>query len=180
MKLLFYILLSFCFAAQNNIAAQSKNEVLLKWDAQKKLTWADYKGQPNQFSDAAASTSTYLVISYDFYQDKMSYKIKSYFSATRSWGRHKTPYILSHEQGHFDIAEIFARKLYKEMSEYKYEGRKSKQGLDDIYDKIIREKSAMQDQYDKETNHSINEKKQAEWIAKIKLLLEQYAAYSDY
>ena len=33
---------------------------------------------------------------------------------------HKTDYILRHEQGHFDIAEIFARKLNKKMSEYKF------------------------------------------------------------
>ena len=47
---------------------------------------------------------------------------------------HKTDYILKHEQGHFDIAEIFARKLNKKMSEYKFNKTTYKTDLKNIYD----------------------------------------------
>src|SRR5258705_4867657 len=100
--------------------AQSKDEELLDWSASRKLTWNDYKASPDPNSDAAASTTSYLAIEYNITSSNFGYKIQSMFSKTRSWGLHKTVYILNHEQGHFDIAEIFARKLNKEMSEYKF------------------------------------------------------------
>ena len=160
--------------------AQRDNEELIKWDDNKRLSWSDYKGRPDPSSDAAASTSTYLVIDYNISQNNMTYKIKSLFSRTRSWGLHKTDYILSHEQGDFDIAEIFARKLHKKMSEYRFDKRTYNKKLGEIYDEIVEEKSEMQNDYDKETRHSINKEKQAQWLKKIERLLVEYEDYADY
>jgi hypothetical protein len=160
--------------------AQSKDEELLEWNAARKLTWSDYKASPNPESDAAASTTTYLGIDYNISSTSFSYKIQSVFSKTRSWGSHKTPYILSHEQGHFDIAEIFARKLHKEMSEYKFNKKTYQKDLQKIYNEVTGEKEEMQNDYDNETRHSINKQKQAEWLKKIAEMLEEYSDYADY
>src|SRR5258706_16389963 len=86
--------------------AQSKDEELLDWSASRRLTWNDYKAHPNPGNDDAASTTTYLGIEYNITSNSFGYKIQSRFSKTRSWGRYKDDYVLSHEQGHFDIAEI--------------------------------------------------------------------------
>lgn len=160
--------------------AQRDNEELMPWKPDKKLTWTDYKAKPDPSSDAAASTSTYLVIDYNIRNNDMSYKIQSLFSKTRSWGLHKTDYILSHEQGHFDIAEIFARILHKKMSTYKFDRRTYQKDLDKIYQDVVDDKSEMQHQYDRETRHSINKEKQAEWLLKIQKLLETHEDYADY
>lgn len=160
--------------------AQSEKEDMIKWDDDIRLNWADYLGKPDGSSDAAASTSTYLVIDYSIWQNSLTYKIQSLFSRTRSWGLHKTNYILSHEQGHFDIAEIFARKLHKKMSEYKFDKRTYQKSLGKIYDDVVEEKTEMQNEYDKETRHSINREKQAKWLKKIEKLLEEYKDYADY
>ena len=157
-----------------------RNEELISWNASKKLTWNDYKASPNPSSDAAASTTTYLTISYNISSTDFNYKIESRFSRTRSWGLHKTPYILSHEQGHFDIAEIFARKLHKKMIDYRFDKKDYEKDLKKIYQDILDEKRKMQDDYDKETNHSINKEKQEEWLKKIAKLLEEYVDYADY
>ena len=163
-----------------SLFAQRDNEELMEWSNNTKLIWSDYKAKPDPESDAAASTSTYLVIDYNIRSDDMTYRIQSLFSKTRSWGLHKTAYILSHEQGHFDIAEIFARKLHKKMKEYKFNRRTYQNDLDKIYQEVVDAKSAMQNQYDKETNHSINKEKQAQWLKKIEDLLEAYEDYADY
>jgi len=160
--------------------AQSKDEDLLKWKADRKLTWADYQAAPDPESDAAASTTTYLVIDYNISNTRFSYKIKSMFSKTRSWGVHKTAYILSHEQGHFDLAEVFARKLNKKMSEYKFNRKTYQKDLDRIYNSVTKEKSETQNLYDSETRHSINKVKQAEWLEKIDRMLKEYEDYADY
>ena len=157
-----------------------RNEELVIWHPVNKLSWNDYKAKPDPTSDAAASTTTYLTISYNISSSDFTYKIESRFSRTRSWGLYKTPYILSHEQGHFDIAEIFARKLHKKMIDYRFDKKDYEKDLKKIYQDILDEKREMQDDYDKETNHSINKEKQEEWLKKIAKLLEEYAEYADY
>jgi predicted secreted Zn-dependent protease len=173
-------LLIFILAIPSVLFAQKSNEELLEWNADRQLGWSDYKSKPNPESDAAASTTTYLSVEYNITSTRFSYKIKSYFSKTRSWGLHKTDYILSHEQGHFDIAEVFARKLHKKLSEYKFNKKTYQKDLQKIYEEVTKEKSDTQNEYDRQTNHSINKEKQAEWLKKIEEMLEEYAAYSDY
>lgn len=160
--------------------AQDNNEELIDWSVSHRLTWNDYKANPDRESGAAATTTTYLGIEYTMSGNNFSYKIHSRFSKDRSWGLHKTGYILSHEQGHFDIAEIFARKLNKRMIEYKFNKRKYQQDLSRIYQEIVDEKEEMQNDYDKETNHSINKTKQEEWLKKIGSMLEELKDYTDY
>ncbi len=157
-----------------------KKEELISWSATRRLTWDDYLASPDPNSDAAASTTTYLTISYNISNRDFGYGIESKFSRSRSWGLYKTPYILSHEQGHFDIAEIFARQLNKKMKDYRFDKRTYDKELKRIYDETLADKKKMQDDYDRETNHSINREKQAEWLKKIEKLLEEYKAYADY
>ena len=153
------------------LCAQKSDEEVLEWNAARKLSWADYKATPNPESDAAASTTTYLGINYNITSSSFSYKIYSRFSKTRSWGLHKTSYILSHEQGHFDIAEIFARKLHKKMSEYRFNRKTYEKDLKKIYEEVTGEKEDTQNKYDKETNHSIKKQEQAAWLKKISAML---------
>ena len=160
--------------------AQDANEELIAWSPHYKLTWADYKARPETGSDVAATTTTYIGIEYNINASGFSYKIQCRFSKDRSWGLHKTPYILSHEQGHFDIAEIFARKLHKAMRAYRFNQRTYQHDLKTIYEKLMNEKEAMQDEYDRETNHSINREKQAAWLIKIEQYLDDYRDYAAY
>ena len=162
------------------LSAQSKSEELIEWSANRRLTWNDYKAKPEPGSGAAASTTTYLGIEYDFSGGGFSFKISSSFSRDRSWGQNKSEYILGHEQGHFDIAEIFARRLNKEMSEYEYNQTSYPQDLKKIYEEVMKDKEDMQNEYDDETDHSINRVKQAEWLKKIEKMLEELKKYSDY
>jgi hypothetical protein len=159
---------------------QKVNEELLKWNKTRKLTWEDYKAAPDTTEGYAASTTTYLNIDYTFTQNGFSFKIHSGFSKTRSWGLNKSANVLHHEQGHFDIAEIFARKLYRQMKEYRYNNRTYKEDLTAIYDNIVAEKAKMQDDYDRETNHSLNRQKQKEWLKKIEDMLEDYEPWAGY
>ncbi|MDP4262164.1 MAG: DUF922 domain-containing protein [Bacteroidota bacterium] len=160
--------------------AQDKNEELINWSASRPLTWSDYKGKPDPRSDAAASTSTYLGIEYNFDEKGLTYKIQCRFSTTKSWGMAKTDFVLKHEQGHFDIAEIFARKLNKKMGEYSFNKTSYQKDLKAIYDAITAEKEAFQDLYDIETDHSRKKEQQAEWLKKIGELLKEYQSYAGY
>ena len=180
MKHLLNYFIPFLLLAPSVLVAQSSDEELLDWSATRKLTWADYKAKPNWESDAAATTTTVLGVDYTFKNSGFSYTIQSRFSKTRSWGLHKTDYILRHEQGHFDIAEVYARKMHKKLSEYKFNKKTYQKDLGKIYETVTKEKTEMQNKYDKETNHSIKKEEQAEWLKKIAAMLEEYAEYADY
>ena len=156
------------------LLANAQDEEFIEWSPGNRLSWDDYLAKPSLVSDAAAITSTALGIEYHVRNNELSYKITCRFSKTRSWGRYKTDYILGHEQGHFDITEIFARKLAKTLSEYDFNSHKYSHDLEEIYKRIMDEKEDFQDQYDRETDFSRNKEKQAEWMKKIEKELLKY------
>jgi hypothetical protein len=160
--------------------AQEKEEEFINWSPSRQLTWSDYRGKPDPNSDAAASTSTFLGIEYNIDEKGLTYKIQCRFSPARSWGRSRTDLVLSHERGHFDIAEIFARKLNKRMKEYQFNKTSYKDDLKKIYEGITSEKEAFQDLYDNETDHSRKLEKQQEWLKKISNLLDELKDYARY
>ena len=160
--------------------SQDKNEELIDWSTTNRLGWSDYKGSPDPNSGAAATTTSYLGIEYNFKNNTVTYKIVCRFSKNKSWGLYKTDHILSHEQGHFDITEIFARRLVKAVREYKFDPKKYQDDLSKMYKKIMEEKEEFQEKYDEETDFSRNKVKQAEWLKKIIQELEDLEEYGDY
>src|ERR1700712_691710 len=91
------------------------DEETIAWTPVRKLVWDDFLCTPQKQGDAVASTSTSLGIAYQLKNGQLSFHITCHFSKHKSWGSLKTEYILAHEQGHFDITEIHARKLYQEL-----------------------------------------------------------------
>ena len=102
------------------------------------------------------------------------------FDPSKSWGRVKNDYILSHEQAHFDIAEIHARLLNKALQNYKFIAKTAKNDIGEIYQQVMDEHHAMQEQYDEETNYSRNETQQKEWQRKITDQLNSLESFSHY
>ena len=152
----------------------------LPWAYARPLTWEDFMCEPKRNSDAVALTSTALGISYNVSSNQLHYEITCSFSKGKSWGLLRTPYILAHEQGHFDITEIYARKLHKELLDYKFSRRTFRQDVNDIYDRVVKEKENFQLTYDALTDHSRNKTVQKEWLEKSEELLTETEPYSDY
>ncbi len=177
-----YRLLLFSFSITLLIAAkaQSEGDQTIKWSASKKLNWSDYKAAVDPNSSAAALTATHLGFSYSITNGEFVFTVSSLFSQTQSWVRHKTVYILAHEQGHFDIAEIQARKFYQSLLSYKFNEKSFKKDLNNLYQTALLEKQTMQQLYDQETQHSINKEKQAEWLLNIEKLLKETEDYRGY
>ena len=153
---------------------------LIDWSSSRKLSWEDFKAKPDGSSVNAALTSTNINIDYSFNIREFKYKLRCQFDPFKSWGRIKNDYILSHEQAHFDIAEIHARLLNKALKNYRFNARTASKDIGAIYQKLMDEHHSMQDQYDEETNYSRNEEKQKEWKRKIEHALDDLKAFSIY
>lgn len=159
---------------------RAENETAIPWMSGRKLTWDDFLCEPERNSDAVASTNTSLGISYRVQEGEWVYEISCNFNKPKSWGLLKTDYILAHEQAHFDLTEIFARKLYEQLQAYMFNPRTYKSDIAAIYQQIVAEKEDMQKSYDRETDHSRNKKLQIDWLKKIDEMLQDSAPFANY
>lgn len=164
----------------NDSLARRESAELIPWQMDKRLIWDDFLCEPRRGTDAVASTSTSLGIAYQLNNGHLSYHITCYFNKEKSWGLLKTDYILAHEQGHFDITEIFARRLNEALQNYKFNKRTFKRDIGNIYESIVRQKEEYQKAYDAESDHSRNRKVQYDWLERIESLLAETAPYSSY
>ena len=153
---------------------------LIEWNSARKLAWSDFKAEPDKNSTNAALTSSSINIEFGYTNTSLKYNIKCRFDQNLSWGRIKNEYILSHEQGHFDIAEIHARKLNKMLKEYKFNNRTVGKDVNKIYETVMKEHHAFQSQYDQETNYSRDFKLQDKWLDTIDAELKKLEPFSDY
>lgn len=153
---------------------------LIDWSATRKLTWNDFLGRPDHSNNNAALTSSNINFSFGYGSAGFRYSISCRFDKRKSWVRLRTDYVLAHEQGHFDIAEIYARKLNKALKEYRYREATVSRDLNILYDRLVKEHHEMQARYDRETNHSRNKTQQALWLKKIASQLKQLQPYADY
>lgn len=175
-KLMKYIYLYFLLITFNMVCSQNIVESdSIKWVEGIKLEWKDFKGAvPFGYSDIKKAASAFEILAscIDFKEDSIPiFDIEVFFVKSKSWGILKTDDILRHEQGHFDIAEIYARKLrriYKEMNNQK------KSNIDDYseaFENIQNELDLVQKHYDKEVNF-IPENRDI-WYKKIANELEE-------
>jgi hypothetical protein len=161
-------------------APVNETEEFITWTNDRLLTWEDFKCEPRTGTDAVASTSTSLGIAYQLIDGELNYDITCNFSKVKSWGLMKTDYILAHEQGHFDITEIFARKLYEALQNYDFNKKTFKRDISEIYQSIVKQKEEFQKMYDGETDHSRNRKVQYEWLEKIQKMIDETQAFEMY
>lgn len=158
----------------------NNEDEMIPWRMQRKLSWDDFLSAPQKQGDAVASTSTSLGISYKVRNGELTYTITCNFSKKKSWGSLKTDYILAHEQAHFDITELHARRLYEALYHYTFNAETFKKDIAAIYEKVVAEKEAMQEAYDSETDHSRRRSAQYEWLERIDGMLAETEPFSAY
>ena len=156
------------------------NNNLIAWSTARKLTWSDFKGDPDPRSPNAALTSSNINIEFGFNNTGFQYSIRCVFDKNRSWVRIANDYVLAHEQGHFDIAETYARRLNKALAAYRFNAASGNKDVNDIYGGSMKEHRQTQAQYDQETDYSRNRPKQAEWLKKIAADLKSLSAFANY
>lgn len=144
------------------------SDVIL-WQENRLLTWDDFKGKPAK-RFAAASTNYDILKSIDFKDNTTALiDIKAVFYCNKSWKKEQwiDATVLIHEQKHFDIVELYARKMRKTIKENNYSRLNIKEKTDSLYAIVDKEMDLYQDLYDDETNGSMNSTKQKEWNQKV-------------
>jgi len=153
----------------------------IAWSATRRLVWSDFRARPDAYAYNAALTSSEIVFGFHYNSaEGFTWNIQCLFNKDRSWVRVKNNYILAHEQGHFDITEIYARKLQQQLKGYRLNKDRVSKDVSAIYQQVMKEQNDTQNRYDTETDNSIKKGPQERWLEKIKDDLERLKAYADY
>ena len=147
-----------------------QDDDLIVWKQDRPLTWADFKGKPAK--RFAVASTTYNILKKVKIGDEHSAQvtIETVFYCKDSWrkGAWADSTVLVHEQKHFDIAELYARKYRKLVKTGSYNDYKSLyDACDSLYNVIDKEMDVYQDLYDEETDGSTNGKEQRRWNKKV-------------
>lgn len=174
-------LLLFCLVAALSAEAQPDNcKDCITWQADRPLTWADFKGRPAASSPNKAMTDSGLSIAFSCDGKVSEVVIGCYFTPGKSWTKvTDNDRLLAHEQLHFDITELFARKLRSRLSALGTDCERVNKEIGRLYDHNYDDYMKYQQRYDKETRHSIEEAEQKRWEKKVADELRQLEEFSS-
>ncbi len=164
----------------NSLFAQSnfENDSILLWNSKRKINLNDFtsENKTHEYEQATAVIAPSLIlIPRRIHESNISsVKIVAIMYKNESWSKSIEDYVILHEQGHFDITEIFARKFRKKMAEVKVSEIKiDVVFLTNLFNSNDIEHWDFQFQYESETQRGTNYKMQQIWNEKIKRMLEE-------
>ncbi len=169
------IILSGIFTLSSNTASTD----ILYWSTDHRLTWDDFKGYPSyQHAEISAMTASGIVHYSGCKDGFINYKVQAYFERKESWVKSEalTNHHLIHEQIHFDITELHARKVRKALSQNKF--RCGQENEFEIFvAKLTDDWQNDQRKYDEESKHSLDQEKQGEWHIDVSSELHKLDAF---
>ncbi len=183
-------------AVANGSSVASQETVQFSWSADRLLLWDDFQGKPPvQAQDMMEAAQIHMTIrwqlqlamEYDCQRqlwtatiDQSSLTVTNTMVPAVSWvdRSRQNSAILSHEQGHFDLNEVYRRKLQAALAPLTAEGGTAdaaKQALQALIDttsqKILSLRAHTQASYDQETCHGTDLQVQAAWNKRIEAWL---------
>ena len=151
---------------------EDKDDRIL-WLPDRKLTWKDFKGNPKKDRGTIrAETAGEITTDKSYWKEGTPrFDVRCYFLNNESWTITRDSLTLQHEQIHFDIYELFTRKIRKS-----FDSLNVKEVIDlKIYEKIFNmyldKNKKYNDAYDDDVR--FERSKQEQWIEKVTTGLEE-------
>ena len=167
----------FFFLLQISINLIAQNTDSLKcWSSRDKLTWNDFRGKIPESNDYGNAATWYKLNAIpELKNGRLDYIVTLSFKRYESWTTDTSSQdMLLHEQLHFDIAELYARKLRKAIQNVARSIRQpTSKDFVPLIQKLYAENSRMQEEYDKNTIHGVDLKAQKNWNKKVFFQLEE-------
>ncbi len=161
-------------------------ETQFSWSPERKLDWNDFNGPVQPMSVDNVAAATFCSIGFEtntVTQDNPTLKVNVFnsFYVKKSWVRaeEKNNDILAHEQGHFDLCELYTRKLRERMSGITVDVTTLRTTLRTIYAQLQKEYQARQQLYEEETDHGLVITQQKRWQNMIAHELQQMDKWKE-
>ncbi len=142
------------------------------------IGWDEFLGQPDTTSPWDAMLFSGISLQYEYKKHKGGTKVNvliaPYMNTARSWVKSTglNEHTLLHEQRHFDITAIVARKLADNIRNTVFQGINFKATVAALHADAMRQLEQLQLRYDEETAHGYLSSCQQEWNQTIDQNLE--------
>jgi hypothetical protein len=161
-------LATFLMAATVSAQTQVVNaKAFIEWNPFYSLKWDDFQGKPGEDAAGDAGTSVQIKAKPYTVGNKVEYDVYVLFNREKSWSRDQSAQLLEHEQLHFDLAEVFARKIRKKIQELEDQHISDIKAYNKAIRRLLEESNEADRQYDMETLHGALDKKQEVWRKKV-------------
>lgn len=150
-----------------------------EWSAERRLTWADFQGPPDLSSEAVATTATVVDYQMSCLGTEFTWRIVSRFMPGASWVKpghlliRQSAQTLLHEQAHFDLSEVHARRARETLRRLPAPCSLTDDQQDAIIKSFHQQGGALQIQYDRETAHGTDYRRQNEWQSRVEEWLRE-------
>lgn len=163
-----------------DIANPKDFEKRIEWSPKRKLVIEDFKGptEKRPFVAATASSFSYIIQAKKAFSKDYKLEAVTFFDCHSSYFKKSNhdEWTLRHEQVHFDISELYARKFVKEMYESSTTVKEALAIHQEIAERIGRELQLKQDEYDSEVY--ADRSQQEKWNDWIATELDRTKAYA--
>ncbi len=176
MKNIIFILFLVSFTAFSQKVVE--NDSLLLWQSGRPLKWEDFKGpQLNHYGNVLAETHGEIkTVSCIWSNENIPiFEVAVFLDKNNSWTITDDLESLEHEQVHFNIFELFARKIRMKFSDLNKRKIKSVSVYRDTFDEYLEMNRKLQEEY--EVDVLVNQDKQLEWKSKVAKELEELKEY---
>lgn len=155
----------------------------IAWNTNRTLAWSDFKGAIpfGMLFDA----QSYSGIGYTYTPVRkgdiieIEWEVSAYFDPAVSWVRKDaaSANLLNHEQGHFDIAEIFARDFRQKLNSVTLNLENVEYFMESFLADVLEDMRAYHDAYDRDTHHGTEQGQQVYWDKMIQEELKKRSTY---
>ncbi len=165
-----------------SIPASWENEHTIVWHPERKLKIGEFRGDTlNRPNQAMTSASIHYLTEENRLSGKIRVHAACVFNCRGSYFKRSSldSLVLAHEQAHFDICELYRRKLLSRFEQEIKSHKDLKQKHQMIFEEVMREYRNKQNAYDEEVyrnNHYQAQRKWSDWVAVELERMEKYAA----
>ena len=154
----------------------------LCWTASKRLSWSDFRAVNT--ADTLAKAKASVILSYyvwhpDPFSPRTETNVLTLINRDASWSNPKfrDPNLLSREQMHFDIMELYARKMRRAAAEYNT-GFRARHKSEKVLGALYAQAEQMCLRFDSESAQGTNAFVRAQWEKTTRLQLNELSAYA--
>lgn len=182
-KLLVVIGMLMAFGFNSKVQAQYlkvDTTAYIEWADDLYMNWKDYRFRERRHSDDSGMALTSVIHSVrgGIIKDKPRFEVKVLFVKKDSWTTDSTSItLLAHEKLHFDIAELYGRKIRKQIDELFKQGERDLKIYNKYVKQLLGDFKRFSQNYDRETRHGKDFDQQKAWFDVVYSELDRLKVY---
>jgi hypothetical protein len=155
------------------------------WSAIRRLSWPDFRGAAPTGGVEGAQTAYGLFYGLRCTRALFQFEVVTGFLPAESWVKpsvlaspDESRRTLEHEQTHFDLAEVYARRMRRYFTDLVQPCSQSLDRWRSVAERYISDEATAQDRYDDETRHGLIPARQQAWNKEVADQLQELGKFS--